>query len=91
MSKAETCEGFREAGVWLSGVNVRARRDARAARRGRDRHRVARRGRNRRATLPLSVEDRQRILAGLHDPPFGLEELRGVLLGELVWHEPIAS
>ena len=89
--------GFREAGVWLAGVNVRNDLVTVLARmlelQGADEtatalHVAVATGQ---ATPPLSVEDRQRILAVFHDPPLGLEELRGVLLGELAWHEPIAS
>jgi hypothetical protein len=35
--------------------------------------------------LGLTVAERKAILAALETPPPGLEELRGVLLGELEW------
>jgi hypothetical protein len=35
--------------------------------------------------LALDFQDRDSILAALEDPPPGLEELRGVLLGEREW------
>jgi len=35
--------------------------------------------------LALTIEDRERILRALDDPPAGLAELRGVLLLEHEW------
>jgi hypothetical protein len=35
--------------------------------------------------LALAIEDRERILRALDDPPDGLDELRGVLLKEHEW------
>jgi hypothetical protein len=35
--------------------------------------------------LGLTFSDRDSIIAALHDPPPGLEELRGVLLREREW------
>jgi len=35
--------------------------------------------------LALTIEDRERILRALDDPPTGLAELRGVLLVEHEW------
>jgi uncharacterized protein (DUF1778 family) len=35
--------------------------------------------------LALTIEDRERILRALDDPPDGLAELRGVLLREHEW------
>jgi hypothetical protein len=35
--------------------------------------------------LALDVPERETILRALDDPPAGLEELRGVLLGEVEW------
>ncbi len=35
--------------------------------------------------LALTIEDRERILRALDDPPAGLAELRGVLLREAEW------
>ena len=35
--------------------------------------------------VALSIEDRERILRALDDPPDGLAELRGVLLSEHEW------
>jgi hypothetical protein len=35
--------------------------------------------------LALSIEDRERIIRALDDPPEGLAELRGVLLQEHEW------
>ncbi|MDQ3382020.1 MAG: hypothetical protein M3546_17215 [Actinomycetota bacterium] len=35
--------------------------------------------------LALTIEDRERILRALDDPPVGLAELRGVLLREHTW------
>ncbi len=35
--------------------------------------------------LALTIEDRERILRALDDPPAGLAELRGVLLVEHDW------
>jgi hypothetical protein len=35
--------------------------------------------------LALSIDDRERILRALDDPPDGLAELRGVLLREHEW------
>ncbi len=38
------------------------------------------------AIVALTIEDRERILRALEDPPEGLAELRGVLLREHEWH-----
>lgn len=35
--------------------------------------------------VALSIDDRERILQALDDPPDGLAELRGVLLREHEW------
>ena len=35
--------------------------------------------------LALTIDDRERILRALDDPPAGLAELRGVLLREAEW------
>jgi hypothetical protein len=37
------------------------------------------------AVVALTIDDRERILRALDDPPAGLEELRGVLLREHEW------
>ena len=37
------------------------------------------------AIVALTIEDRERILRALDDPPHGLAELRGVLLSEHEW------
>lgn len=37
--------------------------------------------------LALSIDDRERILRALDDPPRGLAELRGVLLVEQEWRQ----
>jgi uncharacterized protein (DUF1778 family) len=39
--------------------------------------------------LALSIEDRERILRALDDPPAGLAELRGVLLQEHEWRKRV--
>jgi len=39
--------------------------------------------------LALSIEDRERILRALEDPPAGLAELRGVLLKEHEWRQRV--
>jgi hypothetical protein len=39
--------------------------------------------------LALSIEDRERIIRALDDPPEGLAELRGVLLREHQWHKRV--
>ena len=44
-----------------------------------------------RAIPTLTMEDRQHIVDVLEDPPVGLAELRDVLLGELAWHQTVAS
>ena len=44
-----------------------------------------------RAIPTFTPEDRQHVLAVLEDPPAGFEELRAVLLGELAWHQTVAS
>jgi hypothetical protein len=39
------------------------------------------------AVVALTIDDRERILRALDDPPAGLEELRGVLLEEHEWRK----
>jgi len=39
--------------------------------------------------LALTIEDRERILRALDDPPAGLAELRGVLLREHEWRKRV--
>jgi uncharacterized protein (DUF1778 family) len=38
-----------------------------------------------RVVLALTIEDRERIIRALDDPPAGLAELRGVLVREHEW------